>query len=93
MNGLRDLSRPITDAWLNQNISSDVRATVLSISSQTGMLGAMGSSTGLGAFGDHFGVRSALAASGVLLLPLLAIFGRAAKGAVDVRRTSEVRRT
>ncbi len=29
VNGFRDLARPITDAWLNQNISSAVRATVL----------------------------------------------------------------
>jgi DHA3 family tetracycline resistance protein-like MFS transporter len=79
VNGFQDLSNPISDSWLNQNVSSDVRATVLSMSSQTGMLGAMGSSTALSAFGDHFGVRSALALSGVLLLPLLLIYGRSAK--------------
>jgi len=74
VSGLQDLARPIMQTWLNQNIPSDIRATVLSISSQTGMLGTLGSSTGLGAFGDRFGVRSALGLSGVLLLPILLIY-------------------
>ncbi len=42
------------------------------MSSQTGMLGSMGSSTALSAFGDRFGVRSALVLSGMLLLPSVA---------------------
>jgi hypothetical protein len=70
------IGRPVTEAWLNQNIPSKIRATVISISSQTGMLGTLGSSTGLGAFGDRFGVRSTLALSGVLLLPLILIYGQ-----------------
>lgn len=76
INGLQDIGRPVTEAWLNQNIPSKIRATVISISSQTGMLGTLGSSTGLGAFGDRFGVRSTLVLSGVLLLPLILIYGR-----------------
>ena len=79
VNGLLDLSNPIINAWLNQNITSDVRATVLSMSSQFNMVGALGSSTALGAVGDRFGVRAGLALSGVLLLPLLAIFGQSAR--------------
>jgi len=35
------------EAWLNQNIPSKVRATVISMSGQTGEIGALGSSTGL----------------------------------------------
>lgn len=75
VSGLQDIGRPITEAWLNQNIPSNVRATVISMSSQTGMLGTLGSSTALGAFGDRFGVRGALGLSGVLLLPLVWVYG------------------
>ncbi len=77
--GLQDIGEPITEAWLNQNIPSQVRATVISMSSQTGMLGTLGSSTGLGAYGDRFGVRNALALSGVILFPLILIYGRNAR--------------
>jgi DHA3 family tetracycline resistance protein-like MFS transporter len=78
--GLQDLGEPIMEAWLNQNIPSKVRATVISMSSQTGEIGALGSSTGMGAFGDHFGVRSALKLLGVILLPLILIYRQNAKG-------------
>ena len=78
--GLQDIGRPVTEAWLNLNIPSKVRATVISMSSQTGMVGTLGSSTGLGALGDRFGVRSALGLLNVLLLPLVWIYGRQARG-------------
>jgi hypothetical protein len=67
------------EAWLNQNIPSKVRATVISMSGQTGEIGALGSSTGMGAFGDHFGVRSALKLLGVILLPLILIYRQNAR--------------
>jgi len=77
--GLQDLGEPIMEAWLNQNIPSKVRATMISMSSQTGEIGALGSSTGLGAFGDQFGVRSALKLLGAILLPLILIYRQNAR--------------
>mgnify|MGYP001144729896 CR=1 FL=1 len=68
------------EAWLNQNIPSKVRATVISMSGQTGEMGALGSSTGLGAFGDQFGVRSALKLLGAILLPVVLIYKQSARG-------------
>ena len=79
VSGLQDVGMPITEAWLNQNIPSKVRATVISMSGQTGMIGMLGSSASLGAYGDRFGVRSALALSGTLLFPLVLIYGRNAR--------------
>ena len=79
VSGLQEVGIPITEAWLNQNIPSKVRATVISMSSQTGMIGMLGSSTSLGAYGDRFGVRGALALSGTLLFPLVLIYGRNAR--------------
>ena len=74
INGFQNVGKPIINTWLNQNIPSSNRATVISMSSQTGMVGTLGSSTGLGAFGDRFGVRSALGLSGIFLLPIILIF-------------------
>jgi DHA3 family tetracycline resistance protein-like MFS transporter len=79
VNGFQDIGRPITEAWLNQHIPSRVRATVISMSSQTGMIGTLGISTSLGALGDRFGVHSTLALSGVVLFPLVLIYSRNAK--------------
>lgn len=79
VNGLQDIVRPIIETWLNQNIPSKIRATVISMSSQAGMAGALGSSTGLSALGDRFGTRVALALTGVILLPLIFTYGQNAK--------------
>jgi DHA3 family tetracycline resistance protein-like MFS transporter len=84
VSGLQDIGRPIFEAWLNQNIPSKVRATVISMSSQAGMAGTLGSSTGLSILGDRYGVRSALALSGVILLPLILIYGRNARVPQDL---------
>lgn len=74
VSGFQDIGRPIMQTWLNQNIPSTVRATIISMYSQTGVVGTLGSSTGLGAFGDRFGVRNALGLSGIILLPIILIF-------------------
>ena len=86
INGFQDLGKPITEAWLNLHIPSQVRATVISMSSQAGMVGTLGISTGLGAFGDRFGVRNALALSSAILLPLMLIYGRNAKALPEPQR-------
>lgn len=73
---LQEMGGPIAETWLNQNIPSNIRSTVLSMNSQVSMFGQMGSSAALGAFGDRFGVRGALGLSGLFLAPLLFIYGR-----------------
>jgi predicted MFS family arabinose efflux permease len=79
VSGFQDISRPIMETWLNLNIPSTVRATIISMYSQTGVVGTLGSSTGLGAFGDRFGVRNALGLSGIILLPIILIFSQKTK--------------
>lgn len=88
VNGFQDLGRPVAETWLNQNIPSSIRSTVLSMNSQIGMLGQMGGSTSLGVFGDRFGVRSALGLSGMLLMPVLAIYHRNSKPSSQPQRIS-----
>lgn len=64
-------SGPLFAAWLNQHIPSNIRSTVLSMNSQAGTLGSMGSSAALGVAGDRWGIRAALGLSAFLLAPVL----------------------
>lgn len=72
----RGLAYPIFDTWLNQNIPSSVRATVISLVSQGNAFGQMAGGPGVGAVGRVYGIRAALVLSGVILSPLLVLYGR-----------------
>jgi len=71
------LAGPIAGAWINQSITdSRVRATVLSMNSQANALGQIAGGPGVGAVGNLFGIRAAIALAGMLLTPTLALFAR-----------------
>ena len=58
----RDLAGPLYTIWLNEQIKdSSVRATVLSISGQANAIGQAGGGPVLGAIGNVWGIRVALA--------------------------------
>lgn len=76
-NVCHQLAEPITSTWLNQNIPSETRATVLSMSSQANMLGTLASNPSVSAIGDRFGLRPGLLVTGLLLLPVLGLLSRA----------------
>jgi DHA3 family tetracycline resistance protein-like MFS transporter len=69
---------PIYAAWLNQHIDSRVRATVLSMNGQADALGQIAGGPAIGALGN-VSLRAALAASGLLLAPALALYARASR--------------
>ncbi len=71
------LAEPITSTWLNQNIPSETRSTVLSMSSQASMMGTLVGNPSISAIGDRFGLRSGLLITGLLLAPVLGLLGRA----------------
>lgn len=74
----RDLGGPLYTIWLNEQITdSSVRATVLSISGQADAIGQAGGGPVLGAIGNVWGIRTALAAGAVVIAPALALYGRA----------------
>ncbi len=74
----RSLTEPVYRTWLNQQITdSTVRATTISVTSQADAIGQVAGGPGLGALGTAFGIRAALLAGGALLLPALALYGRA----------------
>lgn len=72
----RQLGGPIRITWLNQNLPSRVRATVISMNSQADAFGQMIGGPGVGWAGNRFGIRSALVLSGLLLTPTAALYGR-----------------
>lgn len=74
---VRRLSEPVQLTWLNEGLEPGVRATVISMSSQSGAMGEASAGPVIGAIGQLFGVRTALVAAGLVLLPVLPIYARA----------------
>jgi MFS transporter, DHA3 family, tetracycline resistance protein len=71
------ISGPLHQAWLAESIDPRVRATVLSMTSQVDALGQIAGGPAIGWVGRSYGVRSALAVSALLLVPLLPLYMRA----------------
>jgi DHA3 family tetracycline resistance protein-like MFS transporter len=68
---------PLRLAWLNQNIDSSVRATVLSMNSQVDAIGQIAGGPMLGAVGSAWSLRWALAGAAVALSPAFLLYVRA----------------
>jgi MFS transporter, DHA3 family, tetracycline resistance protein len=73
---LRSVYEPIYTAWINQGLDPQVRATILSIASQTDALGQILGGPVVGMIGNVFSVRAALFAASLALTPVLAIYAR-----------------
>jgi MFS transporter, DHA3 family, tetracycline resistance protein len=89
---LSALSGPLHQTWLIQQTSPQVRATVLSISSQANSLGETAGGPFVGAVGARFSLRAAMVLSGALLAPVVALYARtlrqAAPGAEEPEATT-----
>ncbi len=72
---VRGLAGPIFATWSNQQIDSNVRATVLSVQSQTDAIGQIAGGPPLGALGQ-VSLRAAFFASAALLSPVLWLLNR-----------------
>jgi len=74
----RDLAWPLYAIWLNEQITdSSVRATVLSISGQADAIGQTAGGPVLGVIGNVWGIRAALTAGAIAIVPTLGLYGRA----------------
>ena len=80
---MRSLSGPLYAAWLNQNITPRVRATVLSMNGQCDALGQITVGPGVGAIGSAFGLRAALVTAGAILTPALVLYGATIRRGAD----------
>ncbi len=84
---LRQVVGTLYFVWVNQRLDSSVRATVLSMSSQVDALGQMTGGPILGAIGSAFSIRAALAASSIILSPVVPL---SAVSAIRGRRGDEM---
>ena len=74
----RSVGGPVLSAWPNVNIDdSRVRATVISMTNLGDSVGEWGGGPVLGAVGNVFGIRAALASASAALSPALLLYGRA----------------
>jgi DHA3 family tetracycline resistance protein-like MFS transporter len=76
---LRNLVGPLTNAWVNQRLDSDVRATILSMTGQVDAVGQIAGGPLIGLVASFFSVPAAIAASGLLLTPALSLIGAAGR--------------
>lgn len=88
----RRMGYPVYSAWLNQHIPSRLRATMLSMNSQSDALGQIVGGPAIGVLGN-VSLRAALAASGLLLTPALALFARAGRQGKDAESPGPVPQT
>jgi DHA3 family tetracycline resistance protein-like MFS transporter len=81
---VRGVAEPVYLTWINEGLDPSIRATVISMSSQSGALGEASAGPVIGAIGNIFGVRSALTIAALILSPTLLLYVRAMKsGGVD----------
>jgi len=73
---IRTLLGPVNTTWINQHIDSSVRATVISLSSQTDAFGQIVGGPPVGFIGERWGIRAALLSSGLILSPVLYLYSR-----------------
>ncbi|MGE0542238.1 MAG: MFS transporter [Dehalococcoidia bacterium] len=85
----RRVSYPVYSAWLNQHIPSRLRATVLSMNGQADSLGQIVGGPAIGLLGN-VSLRAAIAVSGLLLTPALALFARAGRQGSEAESANPV---
>ena len=71
---LRTISMPLIKTWINQNVDSSVRATVLSMDEQVYSLGGTFGGPAIGVLGSLASLPSALVTTGLIRLPVVVIF-------------------
>jgi MFS transporter, DHA3 family, tetracycline resistance protein len=76
---LREVGDAVQSAWINRNIDSRSRATVLSTISQMDALGQGGGGPILGAIGVRIGLRASMLAASALLAPVIGLLVRVAR--------------
>ena len=70
---------PTSEAWLNRNLESRTRATVLSFTEQVASVGEIGGGPPLGWVGSRFGVARAIIASALIFTPAVGVLARASQ--------------
>jgi uncharacterized protein (UPF0147 family) len=74
------LAAPIRSAWLNRNLPSRTRATVISMTSQLDAVGQVVGGPPLGALANRTSTSTALVASALVLTPAVVLYARVRPG-------------
>ena len=77
------VEQPLYGAWVTQSIDSQVRATVLSMTSQINAVGQIAGGPIMGGIAKLVSVPAAIAVSGLVLAPVLPLYGRAHRQGED----------
>ncbi len=72
----RDVGRPLQETWLNQQVDSPVRATVLSMSGQMDAAGQVVGGPIFGAIGRASSIRTVFLIAGASLAPAIGLYAR-----------------
>lgn len=67
----REIREPLYNAWVNQNVDSDVRATVFSMCSQANAVGQVVGGPILGVIASAIAIKAGIVAAGLVLVPSL----------------------
>ncbi len=70
------VAQPIQAAWLNRNVDSSVRSTMLSMDGQANAIGQVVGGPPLGFMANRTSVSAALVTSAVILSPIVLIYSR-----------------
>ena len=73
---LGSLADPVSAAWLNRNLDSATRATVISMTGQANAIGQVAGGPALGWVGSAVSIRAALLGSALVLTPMVALYRR-----------------
>ena len=85
---MRSVHQPIYEAWFNQYLNSELRATMLSVISLVNSLGQIAGGPLIGWTAARFGVPAALIATAGLLIPVSVLYLRTRRqGAAPVEET------
>jgi DHA3 family tetracycline resistance protein-like MFS transporter len=87
ISALRNLVGPLTNAWVNQRLDSEVRATVLSMIGQVDAVGQITGGPLIGLVANLISIPAAMTISGLLLAPAMPLIRAADR---NEAKTSEI---
>jgi len=85
----RNAMEPLYNAWVNQRLDSDTRATVISMSGQVDAIGQVASGPIAGLI-SLWSIRAAITGASLLLLPALPLITRANRLHAEDASTSKI---
>ena len=86
---LRRVSGPLFTGWVNRHVDPRIRATLLSMGGEVDAIGQLSGGPAIGLVGQLFGLRAAMVAVGVTLLPALPLIARARRRATPAGDVSD----